>query len=247
MSSSLFERVSALSFDLPLLDEPKPHEKELLRDDEAGRVGDVEASWVATRAAFGMGAALRLLKDGMGLVVQEEKRRERQQRTGAGETGMGGDGMRIPRRDGRVYNEGPMGGSNKSPRTSFHDEEVRDLLGYLPASNDQSPPSHRQSVPRTVQAVSLLYVLPSARATCRRSRNRNRHNARATPRTRNKGRPVQGQKPNIRGRLTRVVHHSWPSPSPLGHPGPAYFNDQRSAAHHEQRQLNYVDPTHHNS
>lgn len=82
MSSSLFERVSALSFDLPLLDEPKPHENELVRD-EAGRVdADVEASWVATRAAFGTGAALRLLKDGMVVMVQEEERKKRQQRTG---------------------------------------------------------------------------------------------------------------------------------------------------------------------
>lgn len=93
ISSSLFERVSSLSFDLPLLDEPKPHEKELLRDDE-GRVGDDveedEESWVAARSAFGRGAALRLLKDGMGTdgtTGKETKRRTVERRRAKGGLG----------------------------------------------------------------------------------------------------------------------------------------------------------------
>lgn len=78
MSSSLLERVSpnALSFDFPLFEDPKPHEKEVERDvDGRGGAGLEEdgASYVATRSALSGGATtFRLLKDGMRLMVQQE-------------------------------------------------------------------------------------------------------------------------------------------------------------------------------
>lgn len=157
----------------------------------------------------------------------------------------------------------PISGRNKSPRPHVFFMTKFEIFSVISRPRPQSPRQAPGAVPRTVQAASLYICFPLCTRQMPQIHRSTKiagpdgprhdrqqcappHNARNKEHRQGSTTPVQA----VRSRSSNnVVHHSWPSRSPLGHRGPTYFHDARSAGPHlnsrQQRQLNYVDPTHH--